>query len=140
MAETYIRKAKNLVKKILGMNYNLIRSDFDEENSCKALEELLEIKPELLNERSMAGERRDKEDFYPSARKIADAFDFYRVYLHKYDEMYPDVPEIGEYDGLHSGTPIKWKPYKGCTRAVKRMLKRKNLSWYPSTGGSMYAR
>ena len=52
MAETYIRKAKNLVKKILGMNYNLIRSDFDEENSCKALEELLKIKPELLNERS----------------------------------------------------------------------------------------
>ena len=49
MAETYIRKAKNLVKKILGMNYNLIRSNFDEENSCKALEELLEIKTELLN-------------------------------------------------------------------------------------------
>ena len=140
MAETYIRKAKNLVKKILGMNYNLIRSDFEKENSSKSLNELLEIKPELLNERSMAGERRDKKDFYPSAKKIADAFDFYRVYLHKYDEIYPDIPEIGEYDGLHSGTPIKWKPYKGCTRAVKRMLKRKNLFWYPSTGGSMYAR
>ena len=140
MAETYIRKAKNLVKKILGMNYNLIRSDFDEENSCKALNELLDIKPELLNERSMAGERRDKKEFYPSAKKIADAFDFYRVYLHKYDDIYPDIPEIGEYDGLHSGTPIKWKPYKGCTRAVKKMLKRKNLFWYPSTGGSMYAR
>ena len=39
MAETYIRKAKNLVKKVLGMNYNLIRSDFDEENSCKSLNE-----------------------------------------------------------------------------------------------------
>ena len=71
MAETYIRKAKNLVKKILGMNYNLIRSDFDEKNSCKSLGELLEIKPELLNERSMAGERRDKKEFYPSAKKIA---------------------------------------------------------------------
>ena len=140
MAKTYIRKAKNLVKKILGMNYNLIRSDFDENNSCKALFELLEIKPELLNERSMAGNRRDKKDFYPSAKKIADAFDFYRVYLHKYDDIYPDIPEIGEYDGLHSGTPIKWKPYKGCTRAVKKLLKRNNLFWYPSTGGSMFAR
>lgn len=140
MTKTYVRKVKNLVKKILGMNYNLIRSDFDEKNSCKALEDLLEIKPELLNERSMAGNRRDNKEFYPSAKKIADAFDFYRVYLHKYDDIYPEIPEIGEYDGLHSGTPIKWKPYKGCTRAVKRLLKRNNLFWYPSTSGSMYAR
>ena len=140
MADTNIRKIKNVVKKILGMNYNLIRSDFNEKNSCKSMEALLEIKPELLNERSMAGERRDKKDFYPSAKKIADAFDFYRVYLHKYDDIYPDIPEIGEYDGLHSGTPMKWKPYIGCTRAVKKTLKRKNLFWYPSTGGSMYAR
>ena len=81
MTKTYVRKVKNLVKKILGMNYNLIRSDFDEKNSCKALEDLLEIKPELLNERSMAGNRRDNKEFYPSAKKIADAFDFYRVYF-----------------------------------------------------------
>lgn len=140
MADTNIRKIKNVVKKILGMNYNLIRSDFNEKNSCKALGELLEVKPELLNERSMAGERRDKKDFYPSAKKIADAFDFYRVYLHKYDDIYIDIPEIGEYDGLHSGTPIKWKPYKGCTRAVRKTLKKNNLFWYPSTGGAMYAR
>ena len=51
MAETYIRKAKNLVKKVLGMNYNLIRSDFDEENSCKSLNELLEIHEELNNKK-----------------------------------------------------------------------------------------
>ena len=140
MVNTYIRKAKKIVKKILGMNYNLIRSDFDETNFSKALCELLEIRPELLNERSMAGERRDKKEFYPSAKKIADAFDFYRVYLHKYDDIYSEIPEIGEYDGLHSGTPIKWKPYKGCTRAVKKLLKRKNLFWYPSTSGSMYAK
>ena len=140
MSETYIRKIKNITKKLLGMNYNLIRSDFNKENSGKALNELLDIKPELMNERSCAGERRDKKDFYPSAKKIADAFDFYRVYLHKYDDIYPNIPEIGEYDGLHSGTPIKWKPYSGCTKAVKKLLKKNNLYWYPSTNGSMYAR
>ena len=46
MADTNIRKIKNVVKKILGMNYNLIRSDFNEKNSCKSMEALLEIKPE----------------------------------------------------------------------------------------------
>lgn len=133
-------KLKKTVKGILGMNYKFKISTFDEKNYSKSLLHLLSHRTDLIDERKSAGIRGDKKEFYPDVKKIADAFSFYRIYLHKYDKIYKDIPEIGEYDGLHSGTPIKYKPFKGCIKSVKKLLKSKTLFWYPSTSGGMVSR
>lgn len=138
--EVLIQKLKKIVKKILGMDYKFKVSTFDEKNYTESLSHLLSHRTDLLDERKSAGIRRDKKEFYPEVRKIADAFSFYRIYLHKYDKIYPDVPEIGEYDGLHSGTPMKTKPFKMCVQSVKKLLKSRTLFWYPSTSGGMISR
>ena len=138
--EILVQKSKKIVKKILGMDYKFKGSSFDEKNYSESLKHLLSHRTDLLDERKSAGIRRDKKDFYPEVKKIADAFAFYRIYLHKYDKEYPDIPEIGEYDGLHSGTPIKHKPFPMCVRYVKRLLRSRTLFWYPSTGGGLVSR
>ena len=138
--EIFIRKLKKIVKKMLGMDYKFKISSFDEKNYSKSLSHLLSHRTDLLDERKSAGIRRDKKEFYPDVKRIADAFSFYRIYLHKYDKDYPNIPEIGEYDGLHSGTPIKHKPFPMCVRYVKRLLRSRTLFWYPSTAGGMVSR
>lgn len=135
-----IKKSKKIIKKILGMDYKIKISSFDKKNSCKSLNLLLEENDELLNERKSAGSRRDGKEFYSDVKKIADAFEFYRIYLHKYDKEYPNIPEINEYDGLHSGTPLKTKPFSPCIKSIKSMLRKNTLYWYPATSGDMISR
>lgn len=138
--EMYVQKLKKIVKKMLKMDYKFKISTFDKKNYSKSINYLLEHRTDLLDERKSAGIRKDNKDFYPDVKRIADAFSFYRIYLHKYDEEYKDIPEIGEYDGLHSGTPIKYKPFPMCIRYVKRLLCSRTLFWYPSTAGGMVSR
>lgn len=135
-----IQKSKTIAKKILGIDYKFKYSSFDDKNYSKSLKHLLSHRTDLLDERKSAGIRRDKKEFYPDVKKIADAFSFYRIYLHKYDKEYPNVPAIGDYDNFDSGTPIKHKPFPMCVRYVKKLLKSKTLFWYPSTGGGRIAR
>lgn len=135
-----LNKIKKIIKKVLKMNYTVKQSKFSKSNSCKSLDELIKNRSDILNDRKGAGVRKDGKEFYPDVKKIADAFVFYRINLHKYDKLYPDIQNIGEYDGLHSGTPIKYKPFPLCVSNIRRLLFKNNLFWYPPTTGEAIPR
>ncbi|MEG1506830.1 MAG: pyridoxal phosphate-dependent aminotransferase [Bacilli bacterium] len=126
-------KLKRIIKRIFKINNDLINSNFEEDKFPKSLKELVENNPELVSTKKGVGKRKDGKDFYPAVKKISDAFDFYRVKIHEFED--DTVPNISEYDGLHSGTPMKTKPFKPCIDGVKKALKSKTLFWYPNTVG-----
>jgi len=138
--EKLINNSKKIVKKILGIDYKVKNTTFNPNNSCESLDNLIEYRKDLLDERKSAGVRRDGKEYYSDVKKIADAFSFYRIELHKYDKDLKHIKEIGEYDGLHSGTPMMTKPFPMCVREIKKTLRRKNLYCYPATSGEVIPR
>lgn len=138
MSNKFIKKGKRIIKKILNIDTTIKYGSYDEKNFSKALKELTDNNPELLNTRSGVGKRKDNKPFYPAVYKIDEAFKFFRIKVHEYGD--PNIPEIFEYDGLHSGTPMKTKPFKGCINEIKHITRDKTLYWYPSTVGSIKAR
>ncbi|MEG1350962.1 MAG: pyridoxal phosphate-dependent aminotransferase [Bacilli bacterium] len=133
MVEKLIRNCKKIVKKVLKINNDIIYGDFKEENFSLALKELVEVNPEIVAIKKSVGAREDKKEFYPAVKKIEDAFKFYQIKVYEYEDE--NVPKILEYDGFHSGTPMKTKPFKPCIKGIKKALKSKTLFWYPNTVG-----
>lgn len=137
MKDELIKRIKKIGRKMLG-RVEVVRGSYKEEHFSKALKDLTDYNTELLSERSGVGHRKDNKEFYPAVEKINEAFKFFRIKVHDYGD--PNVPDIFEYDELHSGTPMKTKPFKGCIREVKHVDRDKTLYWYPATVGSFSAR
>lgn len=126
-------KIKKVAKKILKRNVNIIRSTYDEDNFSGALKNLTLENPDLLLVNSHIGKRKDGKKYYKDISKIADGFNFINNDLIKLGR--DNVPDIYEYDGFHSGTPLKYKPFKPCIDSVRHLLTKKNLYTYQSTTG-----
>ncbi len=138
MKEKITKKSKKFIKKLLGLNVQLTTGSYDVQNFSPALADLTKNNPDLLITHASIGHRKDYKPFYPEVAKIGDAFNFFRGEVIKYGK--PEIKEISEYDGLHSGTPMKTPPYPGCIREIKHVDRDKTLYWYPATTGSKWAR
>lgn len=125
---------KVLAKRIMGINTNITKSTFKEENFCKSLSELVDNNKDLLSNNSHVGKRKDGKNFYYDISKIADGFEFINNELDKCGDK--NIPDINEYDGFHSGTPMSTKPFPLCINNVKKLLRKRNLYTYQSTTGS----
>ena len=126
---------KKTVKKILGINDNFIRSECKEDNYSIALRELIKNDQSLVSKRATAGRRPDGKEFYYDVKKISEAFNFFNNDVFEFSD--DKIPNIGEYDNLHSGTPMRVKPYKDCLKALNYLKFDKSLYCYPATVGGM---
>lgn len=131
-------KLKKTVKKILGRETEIIHSSVNPNNFSKALKLMTSENPDLLNEKNVLGPRKNHEPYYPAIKDMEPNYNFFNVDVYKYGK--DDVADISEYDGLHSGTPMRTKPLPLSINAIKKSLNFNNLYWYPSTVGSTYAK
>lgn len=138
MRNSITEKAIKVAKKVFNQNINITHSDYNDKNFSPALNRLTKYNIDLLNTRAKIGARKDGKPFYPAINKMENAFNFLRVDLYNYGD--PKIPDISEYDGLHSGTPMKTKAFKPCLKKTVKTTKNKNLFWYPSTVGNLKAR
>lgn len=123
-------KLKSVIKKCLNEDLDVKSVNFHQENASKALEQYIKLNPRSVSEYKSIGERKDKQDFYPAAKKIAVGFDL----------LYRDLEEIGtnskynltEHRSIRSGIPLRSKPFPMCEEYVMRLLLSKYLYRYPS--------
>ena len=127
---------KGLAKRVMRINTTITKSSFKEKNFCKSLSELIKSNKALLSSNSHVGKRKDGKKFYYDISKIADGFEFINNELNKYGDE--NVPNINEYDGFHSGTPMNTKPFPLCINNVKKLLRKKDLYTYQSTTGNVF--
>lgn len=128
-------KLKTLIKKCLGFTESHIKEKEDNyDNIPTALNLFLKENPEYKEEIHTLGKRCDGKEFSKDIKKITDGFVVLNTDLKKLDNK--DIPDIFEYDGLHSGTPMKYKPFKKALRNVRLSTLRSNLYWYPNASGS----
>ncbi|MGM9835113.1 MAG: aminotransferase class I/II-fold pyridoxal phosphate-dependent enzyme [Bacilli bacterium] len=132
------KELKKVAKKILGRETEINHSSVNPKNFSKALEQYTNENPDLLNERNVLGPRKNHNPFYDAIKEMEPSYNFFNVDVYDYGSS--NVPEISEYDGLHSGTPMRTKPLSLSIKAIKKSLHFKNLYWYPSTVGSTYRR
>lgn len=125
-------KIKILVKHILGYNEIEVRDAY--KNDSQALDNFLKEKPLYKEPIHTLGVRADGKEFSPDIKKITDGFVILNEDLKKFEDS--NVPDIFEYDGLHSGTPLRYKPFPGALRNIRLTLLRNNLYWYPNAEGS----
>ena len=113
-------KLKSVIKKCLNEDLDVKSVNFHQENASKALEQYIKLNPRSVSEYKSIGERKDKQDFYPAAKKIAVGFDL----------LYRDLEEIGtnskynltEHRSIRSGIPLRSKPFPMCEEYVMRLL------------------
>ena len=67
-----------------------------------------------------------REDLKPYNEAIAKMEPDYNFFSSDIFERNPDTKAIFEYDNFHSGTPMRYKPFPGAKREVRRTLRRKN--------------
>ncbi len=131
-------KLKVVVKKAMGLNVVVNHVTTDSKNYTSSLEEYIKLNPDLENDRNLLGKRHDKEAFGKAISHMEDNFNFFNVGVYEHDDK--SVPDMSEYDGLHSGTPMRTKPFYPCIKRIKQTTKLRNLYWYPSCVGNINAR
>lgn len=129
---------KKVAKKILHYNNEITHSNTNPDNFSKALKKYVKENPDLTNDRNLLLHRKNNEEFYPAIKNMEPNYNFFNVDVYKYGK--DEVPNISEYDGLHSGTPMRTKPLSLSIIAIKKSLRFKNLYWYPATTGSIQAK
>ena len=98
-----------------------------QEKNSVALDNFLEEHPLYKEPIHTLGVRPDNKEFSPDIKKITDGFVILNEDLKKLED--DKIPNIFEYDGLHSGTPLRYKPFKGALRSIRWTLRRSNLYW-----------
>lgn len=131
-------KIKKIAKKILHYNNEITHSTVNPTNFSLALQTYIKENPDLTNDRNVLLHRKNNEEFYPAIKNMEPNYNFFNVDIYKYGKE--EVPNISEYDGLHSGTPMRSKPLSLSINAIKKSLHFKNLYWYPATTGSIQAK
>ena len=129
---------KGKIKNALGYDTEIINSDFDEKNFCDSLKRFVDNNPEIMEDYSVFGKRRDGKDYYPAIKKIEDGFKFLNGDLKVYDEKgFVPVQEIYTF---RTGNAIKSKPFPMSKEFILRMAMSKILFRYPSIAGHVTAR
>lgn len=129
-------KVKKVLKHILG--HNEIEERNIDSTSSLALTNFLKEHPLYKEPVHTLGVRCDGKEFSPDIKKITDGFVILNEDLKKLNN--DKISDIFEYDGLHSGTPLRYKAFKGAIRNIRWTLRRNNLYWYPNAEGSRFER
>lgn len=124
---------KSLIKKILGEDIDIIKSEYNEKNFPNSLKEFVKINPHVLSEYSQFEGRKDKKEFYPEIKKIENGF--YLLYrdLDVYNEN--DFTPIPEIHTVRTGNPLKYKPFPMAKEFMLREIFNKYLYSYPAISG-----
>lgn len=129
---------KEIAKKILNENVEVININFNYNNASIAVKELLNEKNYLLSSNSHFGKRRDGKKFYPVIEKIENGFNLLFNGVKKYDEI--DYKEPSEAYTVSSGNPLKSKPFPMAEEFIFKTLTNKRLYQYPTITGSLKAK
>lgn len=129
---------KDVAKKILGLDLKIKDLETNKEDYSPALEELVNNKPDLKHPNITLSKRSDNEEYSKSIQPILTGWDKVNVELDKYGD--PNVKDINEYDGLHSGTPMFYKPFKDIIKKVQKVKYDKTIYRYPATTGTNKAK
>ena len=129
---------KEIAKKILNENVEVINTNFNYNNASIAVKELLNEKNYLLSSNSHFGKRRDGKKFYPVIEKIENGFNLLFNGVKKYDEI--DYKEPSEAYTVSSGNPLKSKPFPMAEEFIFKALTNKRLYQYPTITGSLKAK
>lgn len=129
---------KRYVKKLLGEDFSVIKSDYDEKNFSNSLKDFVSRNPNAISECSQFEGRKDKKEFYPEVKKIEKGF--YLLYrdLDVYNEE-GFVP-IQEIRTFRTGNPLKHKPFPMSVEFMLRTLMGKYLYSYPAISGDAIPR
>ncbi len=129
---------KRLAKRLLGKpELKFSSEDYQaEELNDDALGRFIHAHEKFLLDRHHLPPRADLKPYHEPIKRMEPDYNFFNseVYLRN-----PEMKPIYEYDNFHSGTPMKYKPYPGSIRAVRKTLRRGNLYWYPRSAGGFYA-
>jgi aspartate/methionine/tyrosine aminotransferase len=133
-----INKIKQIAKKILNEDVDVINSSYDTNNFSKSLKQFTDDNPSLLEEYSQFGKRKDGKEFYPEIKKIEKGFYLLNKDLHVYD--HPGFVLPNEIHTVRTGSPMRTKPFPMAREYIIKMLMGKYLYQYPNIGGHVIAR
>lgn len=133
-----LNKIKRGIKQLLGENIEIISSNYSEKNFPESLKRFTDDNPNVLENYSQFGKRKDKKEFYPAIKKIETGFNLLYKELPEYDEEnYKPIEEIYT---VRTGNPIKSKPFPMAKEYILRIALSKYLFRYPSIEGHIKAR
>ena len=133
-----INKIKQIAKKMLNEDVDVINSSYDTNNFSKSLKQFTDDNPSLLEEYSQFGKRKDGKEFYPEIKKIEKGFYLLNKDLHVYD--HPGFVLPNEIHTVRTGSPMRTKPFPMAREYIIKMLMGKYLYQYPNIGGHVIAR
>lgn len=128
-------RMKYIIKKMLGRNYTFLHSEFKVDEMPDSIKRVIEDQDDLLEEKTVLGKRKDRKPFYDTISTMEPNYNFFNNGVYEYGK--DDVKDIFEYDGLQSGTPLRWKPFKPCINNIRRELRSKRLYWYYGASGTL---
>lgn len=128
-------KLKTVAKKILGRP-ELKNSAEDYARVNGALKIFIDEHEKYLLHNNHLPPRADGEPYNEPIAKMEPDYNFFTSDVFARN---PGHKAVFEYDNFHSGTPMKYKPFPGAIREVKKTLRRRNLYWYPRSAGGFYA-
>lgn len=129
-----INRLKKAFKKILGKP-DLKFAPADYEKASGALKKFIKSNENFLLNQHHLSRRGDGMPYSPAIAKMEPDYNFFSSDIYKNN---PDQKAIFEYDNFHSGTPMKYKPFPGSMNKVKKIMRRRNLYWYPRSAGGYY--
>lgn len=124
---------KRYIKRFLGEDIKIIKSDYDEKNFSSSLAYFVSNNPSSISECSQFEGRKDKKEFYPEIKKIEK--NFYLIYrdLDVYNEE-NYIPK-SEIHTVRTGNPLKHKPFPMSKEFMLRGIFGKYLYSYPALTG-----
>lgn len=128
-------KVKEKLKRLMGKP-NLRFASTDYTKSSGALKVFVERHSSFLLNQHHLEKRSDNSPYSNAIAKMEPDYNFFNSDIYTRN---PKQKAIFEYDNFHSGTPMEYRAFPGSMRAVKKVLKRKNLYWYPRSAGGYYA-
>ena len=126
---------KKLVKRLLGRP-ELKSSNEDYGRAKGALKIFIDEHEKFLLENNHLLPRADGKPYNKPIAKMEPDYNFFTCDIFARN---PEQRPVFEYDNFHSGTPMKYRPFPGCMREVRKTLRRNNLYWYPRSAGGFYA-
>lgn len=128
-------KLKLIAKRILGRP-DLKMSAEDYGRVSGALKIFVDEHEKYLLHNNHLPPRADEKPYNSAIAKMEPDYNFFTSDIFARN---PEHKAVFEYDNFHSGTPLKYKPFPGSMREIRKTLRRKNLYWYPRSAGGFYA-
>ncbi len=128
-------RLKQIAKRLLGRP-DLKTSSEDYGRAQGALKIFVDEHKKYLLQNNHLPPRADGKPYHSAIAKMEPDYNFFASDVFARN---PEHKPVFEYDNFHSGTPLKYKPFPGAMREVRKALRRKNLYWYPRSAGGFYS-